>query len=59
MAPAGIEKNVHKTCFFVALKHLVGLWEIDLLPLYDSKKLVRADLTMNGGQNITQEKQVR
>ena len=43
----------------IALKHLVGLWEIDLLPLYDSKKLVRADLTMNGGQNITQEKQVR
>lgn len=36
----------------IALKHLVGLWEIDLLPLYDSKKLVRADLTMNGGQNI-------
>ena len=36
----------------IALRHLVGLWEIDLLPLYDSKKLARADLTMNGGQNI-------
>ena len=34
------------------LKHLVGLWEIDLLPQYDRQKLVRADLTMNGGQKI-------
>ena len=34
------------------LKHLVGLWEIDLLPQYDRQKLVRADLTINGGQKI-------
>ncbi len=36
----------------IALKHLTGLWEIDLLPQYDGQKLVRASLAMNGGQKI-------
>ena len=36
----------------IALKHLTGLWEIDLLPQYDGQKLVRASLKMNGGQKI-------
>ena len=29
----------------VSLKHLVGLWEIDLLPLYDGQKISSAKLT--------------
>lgn len=29
----------------VSLKHLVGLWEIDLLPLYDGQKITNAKLT--------------
>ena len=36
----------------LGLKHLTGLWEIDLLPQYDGQKLVRASLKMNGGQKI-------
>lgn len=36
----------------IALKHLTGLWEIDLLPQYDGQKLVRASLTVNGDQMI-------
>lgn len=36
----------------IALKHLVGLWEIDLLPQYDGQKLVRASLAVNGDKMI-------
>ena len=36
----------------LGLKHLTGLWEIDLMPQYDGQKLVRASLKMNGGQKI-------
>ena len=44
----------NKTCLYMAgksntkevsLKHLVGLWEIDLLPEYDGQKIVRAGLS--------------
>ena len=44
----------NKTCLYMAgksntkevnLKHLVGLWEIDLLPEYDGQKIVRAALS--------------
>ena len=47
--------NGHRqTCLYMAgvsttkeisLKHLVGLWEIDLLPLYDGQKITNAKLT--------------
>ena len=36
----------------IALKHLTGLWEIDLLPQYDGQKLVRASLTVKGDRMI-------
>ncbi len=36
----------------IALKHLTGLWEIDLLPQYDGQKLVRASLAVNGDKMI-------
>ncbi|MBE6216078.1 MAG: hypothetical protein E7123_07620 [Bacteroidales bacterium] len=47
MYMAGVSNSKEMT-----LKHLTGLWEIDLLPQYDGQKLVRASLTMNGGQKI-------
>ena len=31
----------------IQLRHLVGLWEMDLLPLYDQQKIVRASLSFN------------
>ena len=36
----------------IALKHLTGLWEIDLLPQYDGQKLIRASLAVNGDKMI-------
>ena len=36
----------------IALKHLTGLWEIDLLPQKDGQKLVRASLAVNGDKMI-------
>ena len=47
MYMAGVSNSKEMT-----LKHLTGLWEIDLLPQYDGQKLVRASLEMNGGQKI-------
>ena len=47
MYMAGVSNSKEMT-----LRHLTGLWEIDLLPQYDGQKLVRASLTMNGGQKI-------
>lgn len=47
MYMAGVSNSNEMT-----LRHLTGLWEIDLLPQYDGQKLVRASLTMNGGQKI-------
>ena len=38
MYMAGVSNSKEMT-----LKHLTGLWEIDLLPQYDGQKLVRAD----------------
>ena len=46
--------GLRQTCLYMAgtstskevsLKHLVGLWEIDLLPLYDGQKISSAKLT--------------
>ena len=45
--------GIRQTCLYMAgtstskevsLKHLVGLWEIDLLPLYDGQKITSAKL---------------
>ena len=36
----------------VTLKHLMGLWEIDLLPSYDGQRLTRAYLRMNGNKKV-------
>lgn len=47
MYMAGVSNSKEMT-----LKHLTGLWEIDLLPQYDGQKLVRASLEMNGGHKI-------
>ena len=47
MYMAGVSNSKEMT-----LRHLTGLWEIDLLPQYDGQKLVRASLTVNGGQKI-------
>ena len=47
MYMAGVSNSKEMT-----LRHLTGLWEIDLLPQYDGQKLVRAALTVNGGQKI-------
>ena len=47
MYMAGVSNSKEMT-----LRHLTGLWEIDLLPQYDGQKLVRASLMMNGGQKI-------
>lgn len=47
MYMAGVSNSKELT-----LKHLTGLWEIDLMPQYDGQKLVRASLVMNGGQKI-------
>ena len=47
MYMAGVSNSKEMT-----LRHLTGLWEIDLLPQYDGQKLVRASLKMNGGQKI-------
>ena len=44
---AGVSNSKEMT-----LRHLTGLWEIDLMPQYDGQKLVRAALTVNGGQKI-------
>ena len=53
MYMAGVSNSKELT-----LKHLTGLWEIDLLPQYDGQKLVRASLVMNGGQKINGNFQV-
>ena len=47
MYMAGVSNSKEMT-----LRHLTGLWEIDLLPQYDGQKLVRASLAVNGGQKI-------
>ena len=47
MYMAGVSNSKEMT-----LRHLTGLWEIDLMPQYDGQKLVRAALTVNGGQKI-------
>ena len=47
MYMAGVSNSKEMT-----LRHLTGLWEIDLMPQYDGQKLVRASLTVNGGQKI-------
>ena len=47
MYMAGVSNSKEMT-----LRHLTGLWEIDLMPQYDGQKLIRAALTVNGGQKI-------
>ena len=47
MYMAGVSNSKEMT-----LRHLTGLWEIDLLPQYDGQKLVRASLAVNGDKMI-------